>query len=91
MKVSDGFNVILGKRFFGKIYILKRINEVFINIKYIKQFFLLELNENESEKKFKEKILKNEFKIIEEYLIEFRGVCNDVSIIDLVKNENVLI
>lgn len=51
----------------------------------------MELNENESEKKFKEKILKNEFKIIEEYLIEFRGVCNDVSIIDLVKNENVLI
>lgn len=89
-KASDGLNVILGKRSSGKTYTLKRINEVFTNIKYIKQFSLLELNEDESEKRFKDKISKNESKITEEYLTEFREVCNDASIIDLAKNENVL-
>jgi hypothetical protein len=48
LKLSTGLNVIIGERSTGKSYTLNRIHGEFENVKYIKQFSLLERDEEAS-------------------------------------------
>lgn len=83
LEISVGLTVILGKRSSGKSYMLDQINETNNNIKYIKQFSLLE----KDEEKFNLLISDEESLGRDEYLKEFKGVVEDVLNIDLVQNE----
>lgn len=83
LEISVGLTVILGKRSSGKSYMLDQINETSNNIKYIKQFSLLE----KDEEKFNLLISDEESLGRDEYLKEFKEVVEDVLNIDLVQNE----
>lgn len=80
---STGLNIILGERSSGKSNTLNKIYEMHENVKYIKQFSLIEKDEAKEEKNFKNNVKINQGKIGEEYLKEFRDVIDDVLEVDL--------
>lgn len=84
--LSTGLNVIIGERSSGKTYTLDRICENFDNVKYIKQFSLLQ---NDKEK-FKELVTTRHSLVTENYLNPFKEVVLDVNEIDLRTNESKL-
>lgn len=81
--LSTGLNVIIGERSTGKTYTLDRISNNFDNVKYIKQFSLLQNNEEN----FKKLVTTRHSLIREEYLKEFRDVVFDINQVDLKQNE----
>jgi ABC-type dipeptide/oligopeptide/nickel transport system ATPase component len=81
-KLSTGLNVILGERSSGKTYTLKTIARLYDNIKYIKQFELLETDEEADKKKFDELLTTKRSGISEQFLKEFKIVVEDVSKIE---------
>lgn len=82
--LSTGLNVIIGERSSGKTYTLDKICGNFENVKYIKQFSLLQ-NDKEN---FKKLVTTRHSLITENYLKEFKDVVYDVNDIDLKDNEN---
>ncbi len=50
--LSTGLNVIIGGRSSGKSYTLNRLNEQYENVKYIRQFQLLEVDPLKAEQEF---------------------------------------
>ena len=88
-KASSGLNVIVGKRSSGKTYTLNKIFENFNNpkidksIKYIKQFDLIEINEEKSEKQFSSKLANEKTEYEQEYLSDFKEIVEHVQTIDL--------
>lgn len=82
-QLSTGLNVIIGERSSGKSYTLERICEEFQNIKYIRQFSLVERDEKEDERKFNRWLNEEHSLFSGDYLEEFKGVVNDVINIDL--------
>lgn len=80
---STGLNVILGERSSGKSNTLNKIYEIHENVKYIKQFSLIEKDETKEEKNFRNNVKINQSKIGEEYLKEFRNVVDDILKVDL--------
>jgi ABC-type dipeptide/oligopeptide/nickel transport system ATPase component len=87
LKVSTGLTVVLGERSSGKSYTLDKVSKNYENVKYIKQFSLLEKNEKKDKEKFNNLLAKRQSSITEEYLKEFKSVVEDVVDIDLVNNE----
>jgi len=83
LKLSTGLNVILGERSSGKTYTLNKINKSFDNIKYIKQFSLVQNDED----KFKNLISIREDSVSESYLKEFKYVVEDITKVDKKQNE----
>lgn len=83
---SSGLNVILGERSSGKTVTLNNIYKSFENVKYIRQFSLIEKDEKKEEAAFKDKIKIRKAKIFEEFLSEFKYVVDDINKIDM--NEN---
>ncbi len=81
--LSTGLNVIVGGRSSGKTYTLDKICENFDNVKYLKQFSLLQ-NDKEN---FKKLVTTRHSLITENYLKEFKDVVFDVNEIDLKANE----
>ena len=81
--LSTGLNVIVGGRSSGKTYTLDNICENFDNVKYIRQFSLLQ-NDKEN---FKKLVTTRHSLITENYLKEFKDVVLDVNEIDLKANE----
>jgi len=81
--LSTGLNVVLGERSSGKTYTLDKIASSFENVKYIKQFSLLQ----DDEEKFRELISIRQSTVSENYLKEFKKVVEDVAKIDLKQNE----
>lgn len=81
-KASTGINVVLGSRASGKTYLMNKINSIFSNVKYVKQF---ELMDNESDSKAKYSRSKNNW-ILEEttsYLEEYKKVLDKIGKIDI--------
>jgi ABC-type lipoprotein export system ATPase subunit len=81
-ELSHGLNVILGSRSSGKTHFLNRLEETFTSkanaIKYIKQFDLVKIDEDEFNT-----LLENERSVArEKYLNKFKQVTNDVSLIN---------
>jgi hypothetical protein len=77
--LSTGLNIVLGERSSGKTYTLNRIISSFDNYKYIKQFSLLQ----NDEEKFKDLLSTRNSNTNEEFLKEFKEVVADVAQIDL--------
>ncbi|OAN63434.1 histidinol-phosphatase [Balneola sp. EhC07] len=81
--LSTSLNVIVGGRSSGKTYTLDKICDNFDNVKYLKQFSLLQ-NDKEN---FKKLVTTRHSLITENYLKEFKDVVYDVNDIDLKANE----
>lgn len=81
--LSTGLNVIIGERSTGKTYTLDKICNNFDNVKYIRQFSLLQ-NDEES---FKKLVTTKHSLVTETFLKEFKDVVHDVNQIDLKGNE----
>ncbi len=86
-KLSTGLNVILGERSSGKTYTLKKIALLYYNVKHIKQFELLETDEEKDKKKFDELLTTKQCSVSELFLKEFKEVVEDVLKIDRIENE----
>lgn len=84
--LSTGLNVVIGERSSGKTYTLNRISDAFENVKYLKQFSLLQNDEN----KFKELVTTRHSLVSENYLKEFRDVVYEINEIDLKSNSIVV-
>jgi len=87
LEISTGLNVILGERSSGKTYTLKKISEAFPNVKYIKQFSLLETDEAADKRNFDNLLSAKQSSITQSYLNEFKEVVEDVINIDLSQDE----
>jgi hypothetical protein len=83
LMLSTGLNVILGERSSGKTYTLNRISSAFENVKYIKQFSLLQ----NDEEKFKKLLSVRQSSVSEQYLNEFKRVIEDINKVDLKQND----
>jgi len=86
-KLSTGLNVILGERSSGKTYTLKKIARMYNNVKHIKQFELLETDEEKDKKKFDDLLTTKQSSVSEQFLKEFKEVVEDVVKIDRKENE----
>ncbi|MFH6964692.1 histidinol-phosphatase [Flavobacterium plurextorum] len=80
--MSTGLNVIIGERSSGKTYTLNKISRSFDNIKYLKQFSLLQ----NDEEKFKELVTTRHSLLSENYLKEFKDVVYDINEVDIRSN-----
>lgn len=90
-QASTGLNVILGNRSSGKSVTLNKIENYNSNVKYIKQFALIEKDENNEEQIFSKKVKQKKSGVIEDYLKEFKEVLTDILSIDIKKYENDLV
>lgn len=82
--LSTGLNVMLGERSSGKTHTLERIMNSFENVKYIKQFALLQ----NDEEKFKALLSTRHSTVNEQYLKELKDTVADVGSVDLRANKN---
>jgi Fe-S cluster assembly ATPase SufC len=80
--MSTGLNVIIGERSSGKTFTLNKISRSFDNIKYLKQFSLLQ----NDEEKFKELVTTRHSLLSENYLKEFKDVVYDINEVDVRSN-----
>lgn len=80
--LSTGLNVIIGERSSGKTFTLEKICRGFDNVKYLKQFSLLQ----NDEEKFKDLVTTRHSLVSENYLKEFKDVVYDINEIDLKEN-----
>lgn len=87
LKVSTGLNVVIGERSSGKTYTLDEINKYQSNIKYIKQFELIEPDPEAAAKEFADNIKTKRSSIAEDFLKEFACVVEDVRDISLESDE----
>jgi hypothetical protein len=83
VKISTGLNVVFGERSTGKTYTLDKICGSFDNVKYIKQFSLLQ----NDEEKFEHLTSIRNSKLSENFLKEFKEVVEDVAKVDIRQNE----
>ncbi|WP_335989180.1 histidinol phosphatase [Pseudoalteromonas sp. CH_XMU1449-3] len=85
VKISTGLNVILGKRSSGKSYTLNSIYQGAgeDDVKYIKQFELLESDEGRDKKDFDDHISRNQSDVTERYLSLLKIAIDDIQTIDL--------
>lgn len=83
--LSTGLNVIIGERSTGKTHTLEKIMNGFENVKYIKQFSLLQ----DDDEKFKELVTTRHSLISENYLKELKDIISVVNEVDVkVDNHN---
>src|SRR5690606_34600818 len=84
--LSTGLTVVLGERSSGKSYTLDQINSEqshFGEVKYIRQFSLVERNSEEDKRKFDELLRQKHSLLSRDYLAELKSVVDDVIDIDL--------
>jgi ABC-type phosphate transport system ATPase subunit len=88
LEISNNLTLVLGKRSTGKTtHVLDKIYNNFDNVKYIKQFELLEKDDKKNEKEFNKKLEKERSKIAEEYLKEFKDIVDDVGEISILEEK----
>ncbi|MFA5164452.1 MAG: phosphotransferase [Candidatus Omnitrophota bacterium] len=86
-KLSTGLNILLGERSSGKTYTLDKINASHDQVKYIKQFSLVQQDEVACEREFSRDLQRTRSQFIEEYLSRFKIVLNDVMNVDLYSDD----
>lgn len=87
LPLSTGLNVVIGGRSSGKTYTLNQIADDNENIKYIKQFELIEVDPEKSAKDFTDHIAAKRSSFAEEYFEAFRDAVDTVKNISLVDDE----
>ncbi|MCD9471331.1 hypothetical protein [Photobacterium phosphoreum] len=90
IKLSTGLNIILGKRSSGKSHTLNLIHKSSgeDDVKYIKQFELLESDEEKDKKDFDEHVSNNKSDVTEKYLSLFKNAVDDIQRIDIRNDES---
>ena len=86
-KLSTGLNVLLGERSSGKTYTLDKISSTVENVKYIKQFSLVQQDEVSYEREFKNDVQRKRSCFIDEYLSGLKNVLDDIMNVDLDAND----
>lgn len=86
-KISTGLNILIGARSTGKTHTLDRLSETIENVKYIKQFSLVQQDEDAYERAFKGDVERRRSVLVDEYLSGLKAVLDDVMKIDLVAND----
>lgn len=84
--LSTGLNVVIGERSTGKTHTLNSIEKNGENVKYIRQFSLLQ----KDEEKFKDFVTKKHSLVSDIYLKEFKNVVIDIVGIDIKANEKIV-
>ena len=87
MKLSTGLSVVIGGRSSGKTFTLDRIYATHENVKYIRQFSLLEKEPEKAEAEFSKSIASEQSRFVQEYLRPFSLAVNEVVGIDVAKDE----
>lgn len=90
LKISTGLNVMIGSRSSGKTVTLNEINEANNNSKYIKQFSLIEQNEEKAAKEFTDKIATKSSSFAEDYLRHFKDAVSTVVSISIRNDEKMI-
>jgi hypothetical protein len=85
--LSTGLNVLLGERSTGKTYTLDRIDASHDNVKYIRQFSLVQQDDAACAREFSRDFQRTRSQYIEEFLSGFKVVLNDVMNVDLRADE----
>jgi hypothetical protein len=86
-KLSTGLNVLIGARSTGKTHTLDRLSTTIENVKYIKQFSLVQQDDDAYERAFKGDVERRRSVLIDDYLSGLKTVLDDVMKIDLVAND----
>lgn len=85
LPVSTGLTVVIGERSSGKAFTLDQICKQYDNIKYIKQFSLIETKPEQAAKDFTDQIAAKRSSFAEEYFAPFKEtveVVKDISLGD---------
>lgn len=90
LPISTGLNVVIGERSSGKSYLLDEIYDRYTNVKYIKQFSLIEMNPEQAAKDFTEQIATKRKSEADKYFEPFSLVVNEIKDVSLDDNENKL-
>ena len=90
LKLSTGLNVILGERSSGKTYTLDRIYNTFDNVKYIRQFSLLERNEESDARKFNRLLSQGHSLFSQRYLEELKEAVNGMVTVNIERSQNLV-
>jgi len=86
LMLSTGLNVIIGGRSSGKSYTLNRLNDQYENVKYIRQFQLLDINPK-AEQEYSERLAAKQGTITRDFLLPFSKVVDEVKDISISDNE----
>lgn len=86
-KLSTGLNILLGERSTGKTYTLNKISSTVGNVKYIRQFSLVQQDEAAYEREFKNDVQRKRSNFVDEYLSGLKNVLDSIMSIDLVAND----
>ena len=90
LMLSTGLNVIMGGRSSGKSYTLNRINDAYENVKYIRQFQLLEVDPAKAAQEFADKIAAKQGAITRDYFQPFSRAVDEVKTISLDDDERAI-
>ena len=85
-KLSTGLNVLLGARSSGKTHTLEEICKTTGRAKYIKQFSLVQQNEEAYEREFLGTVERSRSTLADEYLAGFKRVLDAVMNVDCIAN-----
>lgn len=86
-RLSTGLNVLIGSRSSGKTFTLDEIQRVTRNVKYIRQFSLVQQSDAAYEKEFNNIVEKRRSSVSEEYLSGLKRVVEEVSKVDLISSD----
>ncbi len=86
-KLSTGLNILLGERSSGKTVTLDKINNAIENVKYIKQFSLVQQDEPSYTREFNSDLQKKRSCFVDEYLSGLKIVLDDIMNVDLDAND----
>ena len=90
LPISTGLTVIMGERSSGKTHTLNAINDAYPDCKYIRQFSLLEINEEKADKTFRDKLAAKQSGITRDYFNLFYEVVNDIKNVSIENDETKL-
>lgn len=85
-QLSTGLNVLIGARSSGKTHTLNQIEQTTRNVKYIRQFSLVQQNDAAYEREFSSNIERRRSVFSDDYLSGLKRVVDDVVNVDAVAN-----
>lgn len=89
-RLSTGLNVLIGARSTGKTHTLDRLNSTIENVKYIRQFSLVQQDQDAYEREFRGDVERRRSVLTDEHLSGLKTVLDDVMQVDLVANDKAL-
>jgi hypothetical protein len=85
--ISTGLNVLIGARSSGKTHTLNQIHGGTKGTKYIKQFSLVQQNDDENEREFNGSVERRRGVFVDDYLSGLKRVLDEIMVVDVEANE----